>query len=99
MGGGGKGGDYSQYMHYSKYMSQGGSSSGGGQGGDYSQYMDYSKYMSQGGAKAGKKDGGEADKNSKGAFVRKVFGAPVYDKKRVTKDKSNADDTTKDAPS
>jgi len=96
---GGKGGDYSQYMDYSKYMSQGGSKSGGGQGGDYSQYMDYSKYMSQGGGKGGAKDGGDAEKISKGAFVRKVSGAPVHDKKRVTKDKSNADDIAKDAPS
>merc|ERR1712064_92534 len=47
--GGSQGGDYSQYMDYSKYMSQGsGGKSGGSQGGDYSQYMDYSKYMSQG---------------------------------------------------
>merc|ERR1712176_1239384 len=106
--GGGQGGADSQYIDYSKYMPQGGSKNGkqdkvdgksGGKGGDYSQYMDYSKYMSQGGDKGGAKDGGDADKISKGAFVRKVSGAPVHDKKRVTMDKSNADDIAKDAPS
>merc|ERR1712187_904832 len=51
-GGSSPGGDYKQYMDYSKYMSQGsGGKSGGSPGGDYKQYMDYSKYMSQGSSK------------------------------------------------
>merc|ERR1712187_4484 len=77
--GGGKGGDYSQYMDYSKYMSQGGgkddkkdttialvstdSSQGGGKSGG-SPGGDYSQYMDY--SKYMSQGGGKDDKKDKG---------------------------------